>query len=162
MKTRAAKATQTRLLVSRRRPRVWKLPAYWFIIGEFAVSTLLLYKLAITWAATWKFPSFQLASAMVACQNATRELDPCESLPNSHCMDGCSSRGWVNFCDALPEDFSGCSSTAPSRWTVVPFNAGQSFCWPLERVHECCGWKTCREWCMFYVWLPYKVLGTVK
>ena len=21
--------------------------------------------------------------------------------------------------------------------------------------------KTCREWCMFYVWLPYQVLGTV-
>ena len=41
------KATQTRLLVSHRRPRVWKLPTYWFIIGKFAVSTLLLYKLII-------------------------------------------------------------------------------------------------------------------
>ena len=44
---------------------------------------------------------------MVACQNGTRELDSCESLPNSHYMEGCSSGGWVNFCDALPEGLVG-------------------------------------------------------
>ena len=57
-----------------------KLPAYWFIIGEFAVSTLLIgYHVSCHVKV-----SFELASAMMAGQHASGELERSESLLMKH------------------------------------------------------------------------------